>query len=134
MSNVPSPLELDFKISQVINASVMNNTTLTRLSNELEQLASTLRRRRIYMKRLLLFKAETLFVEKTNDYIFMLCNIYKMNYSRSLPPEMEKDTTPPWLIADAVIAEPNEKDRNAYSSIFEYVYGYPPSSIFGNDI
>lgn len=81
-----------------------------------------------YLLALLVCKAQLKFPSAVNDYIGVLCSMYKNQ--GTLPPDMDKDPTPPWQIASAVLSVTNDKDRNAYVDIFNYVYGYTPYALF----
>ena len=77
---------------------------------------------------MLICKAQLKFPSQADDYISVLCALYK---PQGPPiPDMDKDTTPPWMIADAVISETNNKDRGCYTDVFFYVFGYSPYIFF----
>jgi hypothetical protein len=123
----PSINELAYQMKHVVNDCVAHGIQLTNLQNNIDVLNETLLIRRTYMKQLLIYRAEQKQTTQVNDYISLLCSVYK-KYPEI--PDMDNDNTPGWLIADAVISESNDKDRLAFTDIFIYVYGYNPQTYF----
>jgi hypothetical protein len=115
-------------IQQHLISDVANHDfVISTVKSKIDSIMDTLSKRRNYLKKLLIYKAERKLVEIVNDYVALLCSLYK---SDSQPPDMETDTTPGWLIADAVVAEKNDKDRIAFTDIFIFVYGFSPETYF----
>jgi hypothetical protein len=118
---------INYQLSQIISDITAHKQALTDLKEDVHKLHETLYIRRTYLKQLLIYRAEKKQTSIINDYIALLCTIYK-----TIPeiPYMETDTTPGWLIADAVISETNDKDRLAFTDIFRYLYDYNPQIYF----
>jgi hypothetical protein len=127
MAQIPTLNELNYQQRQLINDSTNHEALIANLTHRLDAMTNTLLIRRTYLKQLLIYKAEQKFPTDVNDYISMLCAIYKKHPEI---PDMNIDVTPGWLIADAVITELNDKDRLAFTDIFRYAYGFHPQIYF----
>lgn len=123
----PTINELSYQIRQLTNDIMNHESLLTSINSQLYLINNTLALRRTYLKQVLIFKAEKKIPSNINDYIGLLCSVYK-KHPETL--DLGDDTTPGWLIADAVISETNDKDRIAFTDIFTYVYGYNPQTYF----
>lgn len=84
-----------------------------------------------YLKILLIYRARKRFPTKVNNYIFTLCESYDFHMP-NMPPFLDEDTTPAWVIADMILCEKNEKDLESLTDIFKYTYEVLPTSFFPN--
>lgn len=122
--------QLSYRMNQLTNDAIAHELRLGAAENNIKVVVDMLARRRAYLKRLLIFQAEQRLLENVNDYISMLCQVYKVRPEE--PPNMAVDTTPQWLIADAVVSDTNDKDRLAFTDIFIFTYGNHPSVYFSD--
>lgn len=127
----PNVYDLDYRMRQVVADIQTHEAQLSGHTNSLATVLAGLNRQRTYLKMLLVCKATLLMPTRLDNYVNMLCALYKP--PGQLPPDMDKDTTPAWVIADAVVAETNDHDRNNYADIFKYVYGYAPTLFFATN-
>jgi hypothetical protein len=127
MSQIPTLNELSYQQRQLVNDMTNHELLINSLSAKIDFMANTLLLRRTYLKQLLIYKAQQKLPNEVNDYVSMLCSIYKKHPE---VPDMNIDTTPGWLVADAVITEKKDKDRLAFTDIFIYAYGYHPQIYF----
>jgi hypothetical protein len=126
--NPPSLYDLDYRTKQLTSDVLSHTGEITALQSSMTIKNNNLIRQRKYLKTLLICKAELKLPTNIDEYVSMLCTLYKKE--GPIPPDMDKDTTPAWMIADAVLNEPNDNDRAAYTDIFKYVYGYTPLVFF----
>lgn len=120
---------LNYTITQHTKDLVSHNILIESNSSDILALQKKDTRRRTYLKKLLLYKAQTRFKEKVNDYIVGLYSIYNIA-NHILPSNMDTDPTPTWQIADTVLSEENEQDKNAFIDIFKYVFEVSPEIYF----
>lgn len=124
----PNLYDLSYRMRQVAADIMTHETQIEGVTASINLIANTIQNQNNYLKVLLVCKAILMIPSKIDDYINMLCTLYRPQ--GNLPPDMDKDVTPAWMIASAIIAITNDKDRNAYADIFNYVYGYTPYVFF----
>jgi hypothetical protein len=129
MNNTPNTYDLDYRLTQVTSDVIAMKFQADNIQASMIG-AKTIRSSRAgYLRKLLIFRAQQKLLESANDYVNMLCTIYSTNATQAIP-HMDVDTTPPWMVADAVLAEDNEKDRLALTDVFRYMYECEPHVFF----
>jgi hypothetical protein len=121
----PNINDIEYRTRQLTTSIITHEAELSRLGNNLAVLSSVLSSQVGYLKTLLVYKATVLLPNQVNDYISLVCSLYA--HQGPYPPNMDADNTPPWMIACAVLSDTNPNDRAAYTSIYQYVYGYSPA-------
>lgn len=110
--------------------SLVANATEIQMLNEF-QFKETLKqaRQETYLRKLLIVRARVLLKEKVNNYIITLCDVYDGNFV-DYPLNMDKDTTPEWMIANMILSMKSDREKNDFTDIFKFVYDTPPGLYF----
>lgn len=125
---LPNIFDLNYRMRQ-LSTDVMNHEgQITGLQNSISANSIIIESQNTWLLTLLVSKAILKIPSQIDDYVNMLCTLYKPK--GPLPPDVATDTTPPWMIALSIISVTNTTDKNAYIDIFRYVYGYSPYIFF----
>jgi hypothetical protein len=130
MNNTNANLNtLNYLIEQHTQSLVKNATEISIINDYQSKQMTKQERIEIYLKKLLIFRAKRMLVDNVNNYIITLCDMYDGNFI-NYPPNMEKDTTPEWMIANMILSITSDREKNAFIDIFKYVYDAVPGLYF----
>lgn len=121
--------ELSYIVGQHTQTLLRLDVQVSALTKYVRTQENTLKRRAAYLKTLLIYRARKRFPLKVNNYIITLCDSVDAHVA-TLPPFLEDDMTPAWVIADMIFMETDERLRESLMDIFKYVYEVLPESFF----
>lgn len=120
---------LNYLVEQHTQSLVKNATEISNLNDFQSQQTTKQDRIEIYLKKLLIVRAKKMLLDKVNNYIMTLCDMYDGNFT-DYPPNMDKDTTQEWMIADMILSIKSDREKNAFTDIFKYLYDIAPGLYF----
>ena len=124
--------DIDYKLFLLMQDIGNIKNSINNLKDSQETLKQRLTCRYGFLKQVLLQKCKDKLEQgDRNDYVSMLTALYKITETKQRQfVDVSIDTSPTWMIAEAVLAEPEPKDRNAWIDMFIYAFKTHPGMFF----